>query len=262
MIGSSDPYRALHLRDAVALVTGAAGGIGRAIVTTLARRGAAVVATDLETGDEGRRDGSTRILDLRHDVADEASWKAVLAHAQREFGSVNVLVNNAGILELGQLFEFDVQRAERLYAVNVTGVALGIKAVGPSMASGGGGSIINVSSVAGVAGFADNGIYCATKWAVRGMSKAAALELGTHGIRVNTIMPGLIDTPMTRNPPNDWAAVMERGRRLPLGRVAAPNVVAELVAFLASAAASYCTGAEIVIDGGEASMVGTEVKRP
>jgi 3alpha(or 20beta)-hydroxysteroid dehydrogenase len=260
MMGSRDPYGALDLHDAVAVVTGAAGGIGQAIVTKLAERGASVVATDLAAVDARRKADSARILDLQHDVADETSWKEVLAEAQREFGQVNVLVNNAGILSLGRLFDLDVRVAERLYAANVTGVALGIKSIGPSMAATGGGSIINLSSVAGVAGFADNGVYCATKWAVRGLSKVAALELGAHGIRVNSIMPGLIDTPMTRNPPNDWARVVERGRRHPLGRVADPTMVAELVAFLASPAASYCTGAEILIDGGEASMVGAGVE--
>lgn len=245
---------ALRLDGDVALVTGAAQGIGRGIAALLAERGARVAATDIAF--EGVREDGDRFVRVHHDVADETDWSFVLDIARERFGAVSILVNNAGILALGPIVDLDANLARHVLEVNVLGPAIGIKTVAPIMATRGGGSIVNISSTAGMAGFENNAIYCASKWAIRGLGKAALLELGRSGIRVNTVMPGIIDTPMTREPPNDWPTIVERSRRHPLGRLAEPGSVAEVVAFLSSPAASYLTGAEILVDGGEASMVG------
>lgn len=258
-MNQGDPFRALRLDGEVVIVTGAAGGIGSEIVHVLICRGAAVVATD-RTIANVQAQGA--VLQLSHDVSDESGWERVVELAQQQFGAPTALVNNAGVLSLGPILEFNAALAQSVFAINVTGVALGIKTVGRVMAEHRRGSIVNISSVAGVAGFENNSLYCASKWAVRGLSKAAALELGRLGVRVNTVLPGLIDTPMTRNPPNEWGLVRERARRHPLGRVGEPAAVAELVAYLLSSAGSYCTGAEITVDGGEATMVGAGASRP
>ena len=230
----------------VALVTGAAGGQGRAFVERLLQDGFAVVATDLVAEVTCPRGEDTAYwLGLQHDVSVPGDWHAVVEAALDRFGRIDVLVNNAGYLRAASLAETDVETFERHVRVNQFGVYLGMSAVLPHMRASGSGSIINIASVGGLKGFAGEFAYCTAKWAVRGMTRCAAIELAPMGIRVNAICPGPIDTPMLgTGEAVRWADFV------PLGRLGRPGEVAGLVAFLASESSSYITGAEIPVDGG------------
>lgn len=186
----------------------------------------------------------------RHlDVSSEDEWIAVVADAEERFGPVTILVNNAGILDFASIERQDIERFRRVIEVNLIGTLIGMKTVTPSMRKAGGGSIINISSNGGIWGLPSLGAYVSSKWAVRGLSKTAALDLGKRGIRVNSLHPGGIDTPMTRRPgqePNDTGFA----KSLPIGRFGLVDEVANVVTFLASDEASYVTGAEWSVDGG------------
>ena len=248
-----------RLDGKVAIVTGGAMGQGAAIVRHFVAEGAKVVIADIakEPGqalaDELGREfgnGDTHFAD--HDVSDQASWERVVEDTNERFGPVNVLANNAGLLRFGDIERMPVDEIELLWRVNQLGCFLGMQAVTRTMRKNGGGSIINASSVEGLAGMASCTAYAATKWAIRGMTKCAAMELGPKGIRVNSIHPGMIDTPMTRVHGGD--AAMEFGAsRVPLRRVGYPEDIAPLYVFLASDESSYINGAEISIDGGVTS---------
>jgi 3alpha(or 20beta)-hydroxysteroid dehydrogenase len=177
------------------------------------------------------------------DVTIQESWAGALATAEKEFGPVSVLVNNAGIANAGSIEDYTLEAWSAIVAVNQTGVFLGIKAVVPGMKKLGRGSIINISSVEGLRGGAFLHGYVATKFAVRGLTKSAAMELGGSGIRVNSIHPGFIETPMT-------AGIDSKQLQIPLHRGGRPEEVSRMVVFLASQDASYSTGAEFVVDGG------------
>ena len=177
------------------------------------------------------------------DVTEADEWDAAVATAVNEFGKLNVLVNNAGIVALGQIGKFDMAKFQKVIDVNLTGTFLGMQASVAAMKAAGGGSIINVSSIEGMRGAVMVHPYVASKWAVRGLSKSAALELGPYQIRVNSIHPGFIRTPMTKHFPDNMLTI-------PLGRPGQSEEVSTFVVFLASDESRYATGAEFVMDGG------------
>jgi len=177
------------------------------------------------------------------DVTQAEVWDAAVATAVNEFGTLNVLVNNAGTVALGQIGQFDMTKWQKVIDVNLTGTFLGMQASVEAMKADGGGSIINISSIEGLRGAVMVHPYGASKWAVRGLSKSAALELGQYNIRVNSVHPGFIRTPMTKHFPDNML-------RIPLGRPGQPEEVATFIVFLASEESRYSTGAEYVIDGG------------
>lgn len=239
----------LSLEGKVAVVTGGAKGMGAEHVRTMAARGARVVAVDLDT------DGLDTLVDelgdavVAHpaDVSDIEQWEGVRDAALRLDGALSILVNNAGIVSHKRIAQTDKAGWDRVLDVNLKGTWLGMKVLAPAMRDSGGGSIINVSSAAGLDQHPDPA-YTASKWGVRGLSKTASQELGPWGIRVNSIHPGYIDTPM-----NDFASAELTAAMLsliPISRAGQAWEAAELAAFLASDAAGFITGAEIAIDGG------------
>jgi len=241
-----------RLAGKVAIVTGGARGMGAHTSRLFAAHGARVAIADMleeegmalaaELGDTARF--------YRHDVTSEADWAALVAAVEADFGPVDILINNAGVLLFRTLLETSLADYERVLKVNLVGEFLGIKAVGPGMIARGKGAIVNVSSVDGMKGANGLGAYASSKWGVRGLTKVAALELGHRGIRVNSVHPGGIDTIMTNHDSRSRDAVSERFGNIPLQRVGAPEEVAQATLFLASDEASYLCGAEIVVDGG------------
>jgi 3alpha(or 20beta)-hydroxysteroid dehydrogenase len=241
-----------RLDGKVALVTGAARGQGEAHVRRFVAEGAKVVATDVLT-DEGEAlaaDLGADVIFEHHDVADEAHWAAVVKRAESVFGGIDVLVNNAGIARMAPLVDMSTDDYLDVIKVNQVGVFFGMRAVAPVMQRRGGGSIVNISSVDGMAGMANVIGYVASKFAVRGMTKTAAVELGPLGIRVNSVHPGGVDTPMIRPPGFEGVDYDAMFARLPIPRCGTPEDIASLVLFLASDESSYITGSEHVIDGG------------
>ncbi|RNL79542.1 glucose 1-dehydrogenase [Nocardioides marmorisolisilvae] len=240
-----------RLEGKVAIVTGGAQGQGAEIARQFVAQGAKVFIADIaeDLGKALADELGENARFKQHDVSDEDSWTALVEEANATFGPVNVLANNAGVLRFAEIEKMTKDEYLFLVNVNQVGTFLGMKAVARTMRKNGGGSIINSSSVEGLAGMASLTGYVATKWAIRGMTKAAAMELGPKGIRVNSIHPGMIDTPMTR--PHGGDAAMEFGAsRVPLRRVGYPEDIAPLYVFLASDESSYINGAEIAIDGG------------
>ncbi|MDF1478311.1 SDR family oxidoreductase [Leifsonia sp. H3M29-4] len=233
-----------RLQDKIAIVTGAGRGIGRSIAELFAAQGATVIATSQHP----HSDFAPGIEFHQQDVADAAGWDTLVAGVIDRHGRVDVLVNNAGIIAYETLDVLTMEDWNRVIAVNQTGVWLGMRAVMPSMLAHGNGSIINVSSIWGNAAVAGAHAYHATKGAVRNMSKNAAITYATQGVRVNSIHPGFIATPLTdaQAPEvNEFVVGMT-----PMGRAGRPEEIAHGAVFLASDESSFVTGAELVIDGG------------
>lgn len=257
----------MRLKDKVALVTGAASGIGQACAVALAREGARVLACDVDR--EGLADTvglADAIESHRLDVAQEGEWAAAIAAVEARFGGLHVLVNNAGLCISAGVMDTTLETWRLQNAVNLDGVFLGVRASLPLMARSGGGAIVNISSVAGLKGVAGLSGYCASKGGVRLFTKAVALECAAagNGIRVNSIHPGAIETsiwvkmqhggtlpPGSNTAAEDMAAARAGAvQATPLGFAGAPQDIAEGVVYLASDAARFVTGAELVIDGG------------
>jgi 3alpha(or 20beta)-hydroxysteroid dehydrogenase len=234
-----------RLAGKVAIISGGSRGMGEAHARAFVAEGASVVIADLLDAEGAALAAELGPAALYHhlDVTDEEGWVTVVAAAVEAFGPVDVLVNNAGIGNAAPIEHFPIEKWNAVLAVNLTGTFLGMKAVIPGMKQLRRGSIINVSSVEGLRGGRMLHGYVASKFAVRGLTKSVAVEVGEFGIRVNSIHPGFIETAMTERLKGD-------GLQIPLGRIAQPEEVSKLVLFLASDDSSYSTGAEFLVDGG------------
>ncbi len=246
----------MRLENKVAIITGGGTGIGKETALLFAREGAKIVITDInqESGDQAVKDiqaNGGEALFIRHDVSNEEDWKRVAKETIETFDKVDVLFNNAGIYIIKPVAEIELEEWNRLMSINVTGVFLGMKHIMPLMAKQNKGSVINASSIAGLIGAPGHVLYGASKGAVRTMTKDAAIEYASKGVRVNSIHPGYIDTGMA-----DYASEQtgsskdELGKEFPLGHLGSVNNVANTVLFIASDESSYTTGTEFVIDGG------------
>jgi 3alpha(or 20beta)-hydroxysteroid dehydrogenase len=241
-----------RLTGKVAIITGAAGGQGAAEARLLVNEGASVVLTDMITdGAAIAQELGERALFLKHDVSNELEWQDVVNATIDRFDRLDVLVNNAGVFQPATIDQTSVETFDLHYRVNQLGVFLGMRAVIDPLSKSGGGSIINISSGLAMRVFPGRIAYTGSKWAVRGLTRAAALELATFNIRVNAIMPGVIDTPMLGD--NNTELREQLSAMVPLGRLGRSEEIAEMVAYLASDQSSYVTGSEIVIDGGVAA---------
>ncbi|WP_405755340.1 SDR family oxidoreductase [Streptomyces sp. NBC_01411] len=239
-----------ELTGKTVIITGGARGLGAEAARQAVDAGAQVVITDVldEEGAATAAELGSQARFLHHDVTSEEDWARVVAFTTAEFGGVDGLVNNAGISTGAYLETESVENFRRVLDINLTGVFIGIKSVIPAMKASGSGSIVNISSAAGLMGLALTAGYGASKWGVRGLTKIGAVELGTERIRVNSVHPGMTYTPMTAS------VGIQQGEgnypNTPMGRVGEPPEIAGAVVFLLSDAASYVTGAELAVDGG------------
>jgi 3alpha(or 20beta)-hydroxysteroid dehydrogenase len=242
----------MRLENKVALVTGAGGGLGEAIARLFASEGAQLVITDINEPAVKAVAADIGAVGLAHDVSNEEDWASVVAAAESEHGGLDILVNNAGIFDIKPLLETSTEDYMRIITINQLGCFLGMRTAIPSLKKRGGGAIVNISSTQGMLGLKGASGYVASKFAVRGMTKVAALEHGDDGIRVNSVHPGPMETPMAArvlevDPDPSQPNPIEE---LPLKRIADPMEVARLVLFLASDESSYSTGSEFSADGG------------
>lgn len=250
-----------RLAGKTALISGAAQGMGAAMARLFVAEGAQVVIADI-----AKDPGLSLAAELGDaaafaplDVCSPEQWEAAVATASTAFGGLDILVNNAGILRYGTVEGTPLADYLNVVQVNQVGCFLGMQASIPALRARLGGSIVNTSSIAGMKGVAGTFAYSASKWAVRGMTKSAALDLGCFGIRVNSIHPGAVDTDMIKEHPATPVSASSPLARIALSRKGQAEEVAELVCWLSSDAASYCTGTEFVIDGG--SLAGTATPR-
>ena len=241
-----------RLDGKVALITGGSRGQGAAEAALFVAEGGRVVLADVrdEQGEALAAELGEAAVYQHLDVRSEADWEAAVATAVERFGRLDILINNAGIVHAQPLEEMSRETYMDVIEVNQVGVFLGMRAVTPAMRDSGGGSIVNISSNAGLEGVSGVIGYVASKWAVRGMTKTAALELGQYGIRVNSVHPGGVDTPMLEQ--DDFEVVDQNAvfAAQPIPRIGQPEEIAKMVLFLASDDSSYSTGAEFLADGG------------
>jgi 3alpha(or 20beta)-hydroxysteroid dehydrogenase len=242
-----------RLEGKVALITGAAGGIGAAAARAFVQEGASVLLTDRDGDGAGELAGelSGQAGAHAHDVTSESDWQAVVSWALQSRGRIDVLLNNAGVFLAAPLADTSAEQFRRVLDVNVAGTFLGMRAVAPSMSERRAGSIVNVSSVAGLIGSPYLTAYAASKWAVRGMTKVLAKELARSGIRVNSLHPGQIDTDMNARQRERTPELIDKLiAAIPLQRIGQPHEVAQAAVYLACDESLYVTGSELVIDGG------------
>jgi 3alpha(or 20beta)-hydroxysteroid dehydrogenase len=242
-----------RLDDRVALVTGAAGGLGTAQARALSELGATVVVTDVvEARGVALAASLADGLYLPLDVSNPAQWKTVIGTIVERMGQLDILVNNAGTGTPRSIAETTADEFSRTLSVNLLGTFLGMQAALPAMKDRGG-AIINIASMVGLSGPPNLAAYSASKWGIRGLTKTAAVEFAPHRIRVNAVLPGLIQTPMSQGSYGN-ARLDQRARRIPVGRTGMPEDIANMVAFLASDAAAFCNGADFLCDGGEIAL--------
>ena len=242
-----------RLENKVALITGGSQGIGKAIARKFVDHGAIVVIGDiqLEKGSAVVADLGKNASFLKLDVRDPTSWEFALAEIQNRCGGIDILVNNAGSGCGGPIEQQDIEKHREIVDLNLNGVWLGIRAAVPLLAARGGGSIVNISSIDGLAGVSQLSTYVATKFAVTGMTRALALELGDRNIRVNSVHPGIVDTTHDRNmSPTAMQRLHKAIARQPIKRMAKAEEVANAVLFFAGDESTYCTGSSLLVDGG------------
>jgi len=241
-----------RLKNKVAIITGGARGMGAATSRLFAAEGAKVAIADVltEAGTTLAHELGDSARFYQHDVTSPAAWTALVDNVEGQLGPIDILVNNAGILLFRTLLETTMEEYERVLRVNLVGEFLGIKAVAPGMIARRKGSIVNISSVDGMKGANGLAAYCSSKWGVRGLTRVAAMELGHHGVRVNSVHPGGVDTIMSNHDAEPREQVDKKYGNIPLQRIGAPEEIARASLFLASEEASYLCGAELAVDGG------------
>ncbi len=239
----------MTLAGKVALVSGAAGGIGKETARALTEAGA-IVAAAVETDEQAAAFNNARVLDVRS----EDEWKATVAWVVQEFGQLDVLVNNAGVLREASPEDTSVDMWDLIHSVNLKGVFLGCKAAIPELRKQDGGAIVNVASIDGIRGNYNHAAYSASKGGVVALTRSLALDLAPDNIRVNAVCPGTVDTPMVAammsNAPSHEAAMEVSRQKHPIGRIAQPDEIADVIAFLAGPASRFMTGMAVPVDGG------------
>lgn len=241
-----------RLSGKVAIITGAARGMGEATARLFAAEGAKVALGDVmvDEGEAVAKDIGDAAFFQKLDVSSDENWATFVPGVVDKFGAVDALVNNAGLVHFTPIEQFNPADADKIFGVNTVGPMLGTKHVAPIMKAAGKGSIVNISSVDGMRGCNGLTLYTASKWALRGLTKSLAYELGTSGIRVNSVHPGGVNTPMGNARGLEAEQLSAAFCRVPLQRIGEPNEIANASLFLASDEASYITGAELAVDGG------------
>jgi 3alpha(or 20beta)-hydroxysteroid dehydrogenase len=244
-----------RLKDKVAIITGGARGQGAVEAELFTAEGAAVVLTDVLAAEGAATAERLGASFLEHDVTKAGDWSRVVAQTLARYGRIDILINNAGIYLGKRMLETDEADYDRVMGINAKGVFLGMQAVGPAMCEQGSGSIVNISSIAGMVSSTGAFVYGASKWAVRGMTKTAAVELARFGVRCNSIHPGMIETDMLTEVLDGSEQRRERMMRtIPLRKAARPDDIANMALFLASDESNYATGSEFVVDGGYTAL--------